>query len=44
MLSPSVTRTLLSHLGDDETADRRRLAAQRLTSLTPLTTGTALHG
>lgn len=34
MLSPSVTRTLLSHLGDDEMTDRRRLAAQRLTSLT----------
>jgi DNA-binding NarL/FixJ family response regulator len=34
MLSPSVTRTLLSHLGNDETTDRRRLAAQRLTSLT----------
>ena len=34
MLSPSVTRTLLAHLGNDETADRRRLAAQRLASLT----------
>lgn len=34
MLSPSVTRTLLSHLGNDEAADRRRIAAQRLTSLT----------
>ncbi len=34
MLSPSVTRTLLSHLGDDATTDRRRLAARRLTSLT----------
>lgn len=34
MLSPSVTRTLLSHLGDDAATDRRRLAAQRLTSLT----------
>jgi DNA-binding NarL/FixJ family response regulator len=34
MLSPSVTRTLLSHLGNDEMADRRRLAAGRLTSLT----------
>jgi DNA-binding NarL/FixJ family response regulator len=34
MLSPSVTRTLLSHLGDDGSADRRRLAAERLTSLT----------
>ncbi len=34
MLSPSVTRTLLSHLGSDETANRRRSAARRLTSLT----------
>ena len=34
MLSPSVTRTLLSHLGNDEMAERRRIAAQRLTSLT----------
>jgi DNA-binding NarL/FixJ family response regulator len=34
MLSPSVTRTLLAHLGDDEISDRRRLATQRLTSLT----------
>ena len=34
MLSPSVTRTLLSHLGDDELAERRRLAADRLASLT----------
>jgi DNA-binding NarL/FixJ family response regulator len=34
MLSPSVTRTLLSHLGNDDTADRRRAAAERLTSLT----------
>ena len=34
MLSPSVTRTLLSHLGNDERTDRRRLATQRLTSLT----------
>jgi DNA-binding NarL/FixJ family response regulator len=34
MLSPSVTRTLLSHLGNDETTNRRRLAAQRLTLLT----------
>ena len=34
MLSPSVTRTLLAHLGNDELADRRRVAAQRLTSLT----------
>jgi len=34
MLSPSVTRTLLAHLGNDEAADRRRLAAQRLAALT----------
>ncbi len=34
MLSPSVTRTLLSHLGNDEMTDRRRVAAQRLASLT----------
>ncbi len=34
MLSPSVTRTLLSHVGDEATADRRRAAEERLTSLT----------
>jgi DNA-binding CsgD family transcriptional regulator len=34
MLSPSVTRTLLSRLGNDEMTDRRRFAAQRLSSLT----------
>lgn len=34
MLSPSVTRTLLAHLGTDETSDRRRTAVQRLSSLT----------
>lgn len=34
MLSPSVTRTLLAHLGNDEQAERRRLAAERLSSLT----------
>jgi DNA-binding NarL/FixJ family response regulator len=34
MLSPSVTRTLLSHLGDDDAADRRRSAVRRLASLT----------
>jgi DNA-binding NarL/FixJ family response regulator len=33
MLSPSVTRTLLSHLGHDDAADSRRLAQQRLSSL-----------
>ncbi|MBI4883075.1 MAG: response regulator transcription factor [Actinobacteria bacterium] len=34
MLSPSVTRTLLAHLGNDEVTDRRRFAAQQLASLT----------
>ena len=34
MLSPSVTRTLLAHVGDDEAADRRRDAEARLASLT----------
>jgi DNA-binding NarL/FixJ family response regulator len=34
MLSPSVTRTLLSHLGDDDAAERRRSAVRRLASLT----------
>src|SRR5690606_23442875 len=34
MLSPSVTRTLLSHLGDDRTTARRRAAMERLASLT----------
>lgn len=34
MLSPSVTRTLLAHLGDDEAAERRRAAAERLGTLT----------
>jgi DNA-binding NarL/FixJ family response regulator len=34
MLSPSVTRTLLSHFGDAQASERRRYAAQRLTSLT----------
>ena len=34
MLSPSVTRTLLTYLGTDETADRRRAATQRLAALT----------
>ena len=29
MLSPSVTRTLLAHLGNDEMTDRRQSAAQR---------------
>src|SRR5690349_14561422 len=34
MLSPSVTRTLLTHLGNDELTDRRRIAVERLTALT----------
>jgi DNA-binding NarL/FixJ family response regulator len=34
MLSPSVTRTLLSHFGDTTAAERRRVAAQRLATLT----------
>jgi DNA-binding NarL/FixJ family response regulator len=34
MLSPSVTRTLLSHLGDSQATDRRRNAAERLATLT----------
>ena len=34
MLSPSVTRTLLSHLGDAETSERRRIATERLARLT----------
>jgi DNA-binding NarL/FixJ family response regulator len=34
MLSPSVTRTLLAHVGDAEASERRRAAAQRLASLT----------
>ena len=34
MLSPSVTRTLLSHFGDAEASERRRVALQRLAALT----------
>ena len=34
MLSPSVTRTLLSHFADTEASDRRRAAARRLAALT----------
>jgi DNA-binding NarL/FixJ family response regulator len=34
MLSPSVTRTLLTHLGDAHASDRRRIAVQRLAVLT----------
>jgi DNA-binding NarL/FixJ family response regulator len=34
MLSPSVTRILLSHLGDAEASERRRVARQLLATLT----------
>ena len=34
MLSPSVTRTLLSHFGDAGMAERRRVGRQRLATLT----------
>jgi DNA-binding NarL/FixJ family response regulator len=34
MLSPSVTRTLLSHFGDLEATERRRVATERLATLT----------
>jgi DNA-binding NarL/FixJ family response regulator len=34
IVSPSVTRTLLSHFGDTETSERHRLAAQQLAHLT----------
>jgi DNA-binding NarL/FixJ family response regulator len=34
MLSPSVTRTLLQHLGNDDAAARQRAAAERLKVLT----------
>jgi len=34
IISPSVTRTLLSHFGDGQASDRRRAAAQRLATLT----------
>jgi DNA-binding NarL/FixJ family response regulator len=34
IISPSVTRTLLSHFGDGQASDRRRAAAQRLSTLT----------
>jgi DNA-binding NarL/FixJ family response regulator len=34
ILSPSVTRTLLTHLGDPAADDRRRAAAERLATLT----------
>ncbi len=34
IISPSVTRTLLSHFGNTEASDRHRVAAQRLAALT----------
>ncbi len=34
IVSPSVTRTLLSHFGNTETSERQRAAAERLTQLT----------
>jgi DNA-binding NarL/FixJ family response regulator len=34
IISPSVTRTLLSHFGDAQNSDRRRAAAERLATLT----------
>jgi DNA-binding NarL/FixJ family response regulator len=34
IISPSVTRTLLSHFGDADASDRHRAAAQRLATLT----------
>ncbi|MCW2849264.1 MAG: two component transcriptional regulator, LuxR family [Marmoricola sp.] len=34
IISPSVTRTLLSHFGDGPGSERRRVAAQRLAALT----------
>jgi DNA-binding NarL/FixJ family response regulator len=34
IISPSVTRTLLSHFGDRQASERRRAAAQRLATLT----------
>ena len=34
IISPSVTRTLLSHFGDGPASERRRAAAQRLATLT----------
>ena len=34
IVSPSVTRTLLSHSADTETSERQRAAAERLTQLT----------
>jgi DNA-binding NarL/FixJ family response regulator len=34
IISPSVTRTLLSHFGDSPGSERRRVAARRLAALT----------
>jgi DNA-binding NarL/FixJ family response regulator len=34
IISPSVTRTLLSHFGETQASERRRAAAQRLATLT----------
>jgi DNA-binding NarL/FixJ family response regulator len=34
IISPSVTRTLLSHFGDGQASERRRAAVQRLAALT----------
>jgi DNA-binding NarL/FixJ family response regulator len=34
IISPSVTRTLLSHFGDSQASERRRAAARRLATLT----------
>jgi DNA-binding NarL/FixJ family response regulator len=34
IISPSVTRTLLSHFGNTEASERRRVAAERLAGLT----------
>lgn len=34
IISPSVTRTLLSHIGNVQASDRRRAASQRLATLT----------
>lgn len=34
IMSPSVTRTLLAHVGDTEASDRRRAAVRRLDALT----------
>ncbi len=34
IISPSVTRTLLSHFGDGQASERRRAAARRLATLT----------